>query len=159
MMPNAASREDWAAPLATFIARLRTDWDVPGVRAAIYAARNLGTPADIAIAAIELSRRSDLRTPALLAQDGPWWHTGRTPTTRVRPVMCTEAGHEYEAVPCRACRADELAAGYTGPSDPPTIPADQATTNHRGAATVRAAIRQPDVRELAAGEREGETDG
>ena len=148
MMPTGASRDDWATPLATLIARLRTDWDIPGIRAAIHAARNLGSREDIAIAAIELSRRTDLRTPALLAQDGAWWHTGRTPTARVRPVMCEVLGHEYERVPCRSCRADELGAGYVGPSDPPTIPADQAATNHTGAATVRAAIRQ----------REGETD-
>ena len=97
MMPTNASRDDWALALARFVHCLRPDWDVPGIRTAIHAARNLDSRESIAHALIALTRRDELRTPALLASDGPHWHTGRTPETRVEPARCTIHPHEQAA--------------------------------------------------------------
>ena len=108
-MPSTASAGEWALHLARFANTLRPDWDVPGIRAAIHTARNLGSREDIAHALIELTSRTDLRTPALLTTDGPHWHTGRTPSARIELARCTTYGHEhYAAHNCPACRFDHL---------------------------------------------------
>src|SRR5665647_3952771 len=89
-----------ARPLAALMAGLHPGpylWDIPGCAAAIHKARRAQplTPLDqLAHAAIDLAKRADLRTPALLADDGPWWHTGRTPDTRVEPARCPIHEHE-----------------------------------------------------------------
>lgn len=167
MMPTSASRDDWALHLARFANALRQDWDVPGIRAAIHAARTLGGCEDIAIALVELSKRRELKTPALLAQDGPHWHTGRTPDVRVTPARCKTHEHEW-ALNCRSCAVEKF-----DPTATPTlaITPEQAERNARGAALVRAALTGtqhheaartpagPDARERAAGmDRDEETD-
>ena len=142
MMPSTASRDDWALALARFAGCLRTDWDVPGIRAAIHQAKRLGSREDIAIALVELTRRTDLRTPALLADDGPWWHTGRTPNVRVRETRCDVYGHEYERLPCKACVVDGqiAAAEEVNQPDPLAWTPRQAQLNADGARTARAAL-------------------
>lgn len=138
MMPSTASRDDWALALARFTNCLRPDWDVPGIRAAIHQARSLAVREDIAVALIELTKRDDLRTPALLREDGPHWHTGRTPDTRVEPVRCPRHEHEI-AASCRACPVEDF-----DPTGAPTlaIHPDQAARNAAGAARVLAALEQ-----------------
>ena len=86
--PNLATADDWALALARFVHCLRTDWDVPGIRAAIHAARHVDRRESVAIALIELARRDDLRTPALLPEPGAHWQTGRTPGARVTARRC-----------------------------------------------------------------------
>ena len=153
MMPTNASRDDWALLLARLANALRQDWDVPGIRSAIHNSRNLGSREDVAIALVELTKRDDLKTPALLAQDGPHWHTGRTPNVRILRTRCTAYGHEYERIPCRLCPTEQYE-----PTDAPTLtitPA-QAALNAQGAALVRQALRPttstPDARTRAAGD-------
>lgn len=127
-------------PLAQLMAELHPGpylWEVPGCAAAIHKARHLAPPDQVAHAAIDLAKRADLRTPALLAEDGPWWHTGRTPDTRVEPARCKV--HEYEmAHNCRACVGDDHAV--VDVADPPGISEDQAARNIAGATAVRAAL-------------------
>ena len=128
-------------PLAALMAALHPGWDAPGCAAAIHKARHLAPPDQLAHAAIDLATRADLRTPALLADDGPWWHTGRTPDTRVELARCKVPGHEHEfAHACRACIGDRMAAMAPDGDDTLTISADQAARNIAGAAAVRAAL-------------------
>ena len=129
-------------PLAALMAALHPGWDAPGCAAAIHKARHLAPPDQLAHAAIDLATRTDLRTPALLAEKGPWWHTGRTPDTRVEPARCTVPGHEHEfAHNCRACIGDDHAG--VDVADMPGISEDQAARNIAGAAAVRAEYVRP----------------
>jgi len=131
-------------PLAALMAALHPGFDIPGCAAAIHKARHLAPPDQLAHAAIDLAKRADLRTPALLAEDGPWWHTGRTPDTRVEPARCTVPGHEHElAHACRACIGDRMAAMAPDGDADLTISADQLARNIAGAAGVRAALADP----------------
>jgi hypothetical protein len=78
-----------AQALATFISRVRTDWDHPGVMAAIHKARDLGSAAAIGAALCRLAENTQLRTPALLAEPGAHW-AGTTVATRQPPQRCTD---------------------------------------------------------------------
>ena len=127
-------------PLAQLMAALHPGFDIPGCASAIHDARHLAPPDQLAHAVIAYAARTDVHTPGLLATDGPHWHTGRTPNTRVEPAKCTT--HETElAHNCRACAADTNA----GPdrADPITLTPAQATRNTLGAALVRAALNHP----------------
>jgi len=131
-------------PLAALMAALHPGpypWEIPGCAAAIHKARRLAPVDQLAHAAIDLATRTDLRTPALLADDGPWWHTGRTPDTRVEPARCKVPGHEHEfAHNCRACVGDRMAAMAPDSDDDLTISPKQAAINELGAARVLAAL-------------------
>jgi len=129
-------------PLAALMAALHPGpylWDAPGCAAAIHRARHLAPPDQLAHAAIDLAKRADLRTPALLAEDGPWWHTVRTPDARIQPARCTVPGHEHElAHNCRACIGDRMAAMAPDGDADLTISAKQAQINERWAARILA---------------------
>jgi len=128
-------------PLAALMAALHPGWDAPGCAAAIHKARHLAPPDQLAHAAIDLATRTDLRTPALLADDGPWWHTGRTPDVRLEPARCGEPGHEHElAHNCRSCISDRMAAMAPDGDDTLTISAAQDEINKLGARRVLAAL-------------------
>jgi len=129
-------------PLAALMAALHPGWDLPGCAAAIHKARHLAPVDQLAHAAIDLAKRADLRTPALLADPtGPWWHTGRTPDVRVEPARCTVPGHEHEfAHCCRACVGDRMAAMAPDGDDTLTLSATQDEINKLGAARVLAAL-------------------
>ena len=64
-----------ARHLAAFLAAIRPDWNRHGIESALADARQLGTPARLAVAAIEASQDMSNRTPAVIALDGPHWHT------------------------------------------------------------------------------------
>jgi len=128
-------------PLAALMAALHPGWDAPGCAAALHRARHLAPVDQLAHAAIDLATRTDLRTPALLAKDGPWWHTGRTPDVRLEPGRCTVPGHEHEhAHACRSCISDRMAAMAPDCDDTLTISPKQAEINELGAARVLAAL-------------------
>lgn len=155
MMPTTASRDDWATPLAALVASIRRDWDFPGIRAAIHKARHRGTPLEVATALLTLAAKTDLRTPAMLADDGDWWGT-TTFVIGARQPRCQLDGHEHElASNCRICISDAKAAGVM-PAAGPKLTAAQAAVNIRGAAMVRDALthRPLDPRERASGERD-----
>ncbi len=129
--------------LAQFVNTLRPDWDVPGIAAAIHKARGRGDADEIAFALIRLTRRDDLRTPTILADDGAHWSTpGTTAAGDARFTRCPVIGHgSYAAWNCGACKADRLAADDDAPADTLRAPSpDQLETNARGARTVRAAL-------------------
>lgn len=52
-----------------------TDWDLPGIRAAIDRCEG-SSPCEVAAAAFVLAARADMNTPALLHQPGSWWNKG-----------------------------------------------------------------------------------
>ena len=151
-MPATANRDDWASPLAMLVASIRRDWDFPGIRTAISKARHRGTPLEIATALHKLAAKTDLRTPAILADDGAHWGTPTTVPT-ARQARCTLDGHEFELAPpyCRICRSEQIAAAPAQVTAPvPAVTERDATQ----AAVVRAALhnhRTPDARERAAG--------
>ena len=130
-----------ARALATLVATLRPDWTIPGVAAAISKARHRAPAAELAHAAIRLATRTDLRTPAVLAEDGPHWHPG--PDERRdehRFTRCPQPGHQsYPAWHCGACRADQIATDEPRPVERPTDP----HTYRRGAQAARAALTNP----------------
>lgn len=122
--------------LAAFVARIRADWDQPGIVAAIRKASTLGNPAEIGTALCRLAGNRELRTPAMLADPGTHWHD-TTVAARVWPVMC-------ETHPdVRASRCD---------TDGPCARAVAQTDHATGAARVRAEY-QPRPRPIRAPER------
>lgn len=124
-------------PLAALMAALHPGWDPPGCAAALHRARHLAPLDQLAHAAIDLAMRTDLTTPALLASDGPHWHTGRTPDVRIEPARCTVPGHKHEmAHNCRACVGDRMAAMAPDGDDLPGITPKQAEINERWAARI-----------------------
>ena len=108
--------------LATFVSRIRDDWDHPGIVAAIAKAAPLGTPADIGTALCRLAANHEIRTPAILAEPGSHWRD-TTVADRTPPVMCPDHKGEL-ARECRPCRAMA-----------------EATDHASGAAAVRAAMK------------------
>ena len=138
-MMHGTITDDQARALAEFI-RLVRGWDVPGIRAAIHEARSMADAHGLAIALIEYAKRTDVKTPGLFAQDGPHWHTGRTPNARVTPAKCER--HPHSLLPCRECEAERK--GYDEPPDSLEvigISAEQAERNARGAAEARARLK------------------
>src|SRR5689334_13424900 len=61
-----------AEALATFVRRLRPDWNQAGTVAAIQASRTAAL-SEVAVALIRLAEDGSAKTPALLNTDGHWW--------------------------------------------------------------------------------------
>jgi hypothetical protein len=100
-----------AEALAAFVCRVRSDWDHPGVMAAIKKARDLGPAAAVGAALCRLAENRDLRTPALLAEPGPHWGA-TTVATRQPPSMCPD--HPTSRIlDCQEC-LDEVADAEAG---------------------------------------------
>lgn len=105
-----------AQALATFVSRIRTDWDHPGIVAAIQRAAAIASPADIGVALCRLAANPDLRTPAILPDPGTHWQ-GTLTGSRPAPVMCPDhptwkASACTDSGPCRAASdAADHAAG------------------------------------------------
>jgi hypothetical protein len=131
--------DDQARALAQLVAALRPDWGVAGVRAALHTARHRGTAHELAVAAIRCTQ-GDARTPVVIAQDGPHWHTAGTTPADHRFDRCTEPGHKsFPAWNCSACRAENLEG--THPASTPERARDRAEIAARGAALAKAQIR------------------
>jgi hypothetical protein len=94
-----------ATALATFVAKVRDDWDQPGILAAIQKAQTFGNPLQIGRALLALAENRALRTPALLASPGKHWvHDGEPVGPNVtNNVRCPE--HPINFHPCPLCAA------------------------------------------------------
>lgn len=79
---------------ATLVATLRPDWDVRGILAALAIAKDRGSAADVAVAAIRAASVPSNRTPAVIPLAGPHW-----PTTTTGP-----ADGPWDRRPCHRCR-------------------------------------------------------
>lgn len=142
-MMRAPITDEQARPLAALLAALHPGWDIPGIRAALHKARHKAPADELAIAAIRCAMRADLKSPALIAEDGPHWH-GTEAARDTRFERCPVDGHRsYPAWNCGACRADRYGlADDDAPAVSPIthLTPEQAATNARGARAVIAAL-------------------
>lgn len=94
-----------AQALATFIARIRDDWDHPGIVAAISKASALGSPAQLGRALCALAENPDLRSPGLLSQPGRHWTQDgvQTGPNVSHNIPCPV--HPINNMPCPLCAA------------------------------------------------------
>ena len=132
-----------AQALAAFVATLRPDWDAAGIYAALKTAKDKGTAADLAHAAIQAASTPSNRTPAVIAMAGPHWAQQTASSTPIpgpgRSEPCPVDGHTHEtAWCCHACRSEWLETGIW-PHD---------TRHHQATPTTST----PDVRTRAAGD-------
>ena len=125
-----------AQALAAFVARCRSDWDHPGIVAAIQKAAPLGSPAAVGAALCRLAENRELRTPAMLADPGAHW-SGTSVAKVAPPVMCAD----HPDQPARACKTCEDAA----------VPAELCAAWRRPAPVRRAPVvrREPTTADLA----------
>lgn len=139
MMPITDTQ---AQHLAAFIAALRPDWHIPGTRTAIHTAKRRAPADELAIALIRLTARHDLRTPAVLCEDGPHWHGLETAAARAprRPKCATHGlALRVEDGMCTSCLGDAKGRDENR-TDTLTVAPEQADRNARGARTVLSAI-------------------
>jgi hypothetical protein len=77
---------DGAVTLAEFIhAYVRPDWDVKGIVHALGQARDKGTAAQVAVAALVAAQNTANRTPAVIPLAGPHWPASGAPAARRAP--------------------------------------------------------------------------
>lgn len=139
-MMTGTITDDQARALAHLVATLRPGWDVAGIRSALSSARHRGSAHELAIAAIRCTQ-GDARTPAVIAMDGPHWHTpGAVTKDEHRFARCTVIGHgSFAAWNCGACRAEDLEADE--PTTTITTPdPERAAIAARGAQQARDAL-------------------
>jgi hypothetical protein len=76
-----------ADPLAVILAVLRSDWQIPGIMAALADPRLRDkNPAEVVRAAVKLASNPRVRTPAVLAMDGEHWRDYGEVRTLPQPV-------------------------------------------------------------------------
>ena len=100
-----------AERLAEFIHQYRRDlghsnWDPPGIVAALGKAAPLADATDVVTAITRLAENGLLRSPALLPDPGAHWPTrgaGSAPRRGDHTMRCPE--HD-ERLPCEPCRTD-----------------------------------------------------
>ena len=73
------SRDQQHRAIAFLVEAIRPDWGAPGVMAALDKLRDRPL-ADVAVAAIRATARTDQRTPAVIAMGGEHWAAGKQPT-------------------------------------------------------------------------------
>ena len=111
--PPVVTRE-WVARLASLVHELRPDWQEPGIRSALT--RVADRPLiDVAAAAIAASRRTDQRTPAIIAADGSHWAKADTQRTYTEPGVVTYCEHGEPGMRCTECYPRKPHTG-TGPT-------------------------------------------
>lgn len=104
-----------AGALAALLHEMRSDWDVPGVRTALWNAKGLAPAPDLMCAAVRAAADGNVRTPAVIAQPGRHWRhetqvqpTFPRPTSTRRCSVCNlgfndcrakwSGDHEFESV-------------------------------------------------------------
>jgi len=75
-----------AVTLAEFIhAYVRPDWDTKGIVHALGQAKDKGTPAQVAVAALVAAQNAGNRTPGVIPLAGPHWPASGAPAARRVP--------------------------------------------------------------------------
>ena len=93
---------EWVARLASLVHELRPDWQEPGIRAAL--AKVADRPLiDVAAAALAACRRTDQRTPAIIAADGSHWPKADTQRTYTEAGVVTYCSHGEPGTRCLIC--------------------------------------------------------
>lgn len=96
--------------LVALLGQLRHDWDLPGIRAAVVKAAELGSATDVAVAACRVAGKADTRTPGLIAQPGAHWQ-GTVTGGRSLPLFCLT--HSDQPLGrCTVCDAEALAVDH-----------------------------------------------
>ena len=137
-----------AQALATFVARIRPDWDHPGIMAALGKAANLGSPVQVARALVNLAENPDLRTPAILAQPGSHWSAPNGERVQIRganDVHCPE--HPSSVHPCPQCAAKRCTPDPVEHAD--YLAAKEALRGRQGPAPVEQRHKPTPTEELA----------
>lgn len=134
---------DEAAAISLLLHAVRPEWDIRGIKVAVWGSRPRGTAFDVAHAALYAAEDLTIRTPAVIALAGPHWTRGRElGASDPRGPKCEEPGHQGKpAHNCPYCIADRKAR----PDDAPPVglaapDPDQQDINARGARRVRAAL-------------------
>jgi len=136
---------DEAEALAVLIHVARPEWEVKGIKTALWNAKDRGTPFEVIHAAIYAAEDLSNRTPAIIALAGPHWTRGRElgSSNPVGP-KCDQPGHEGKpAHNCPYCIADskaipdDTATEYQRPPDP-----DRVDMYAVGARNVRRALEE-----------------
>ena len=99
-----------ARALAALVAKLRTDWDLPGICKALWDAKTRAGAWDVAHGALHAALDPKNRTPAVIALGGVHWTKGRKlGSGSLQAPRSSLPGHSsYFAGSCGACRADSL---------------------------------------------------
>lgn len=95
-----------AQALAAFVTRIRPEWNVGGIVAALKQVAATGDVHDVSCALIRLASDKSVLTPGLLTQQGWWWlkPDGSKPQRRGDHTMrCPE--HD-QRLPCEPCKTD-----------------------------------------------------
>ena len=98
--------KDEAEAIALDVHATRPDWDTAGIMAALAKCRDKGTPEQIRAVALTAARDARNHTPGVIALAGAHWDAAKA--REPKRAKCPD--HELE-LPCRSCRADNLAAG------------------------------------------------
>ena len=108
---------DQGEALVAVIHELRPDWNDAGIKAALIKASDLGTFAELCVAACRCAANPEARTPAFIAEHtAPHWQTTTPATTRPMPRMCVDHPTE-RASGCRICfkAAVPMPDGFAAP--------------------------------------------
>lgn len=96
--------------LVALLGTLRKDWDLPGIRAAVVKAAELGTATEVAVAACRIAGSLEARTPGLIPQPGNHWQ-GTAVGARALPIMCLS--HSDQPLGrCTVCDTEALAVDH-----------------------------------------------
>lgn len=143
-----------AEALAIVVHQLRPEWGIPGIKAALFGAKDRGDAYTVIHAALYAAEDLGNRTPAIIALPGPHWTRGRElGSSNPGGPKCDQVGHEGKpAHNCPYCIADSKAI----PDDEatayqaPVIDADQQAVNERWIRTIRSRLGQTPVVEVRA---------
>jgi hypothetical protein len=134
-----------AEALAVLVRTLRPEWDVPGVKSALFKARDRGNAFEVIHAALYAAEDLANRTPAIIALAGPHWTRGRElGSSNPRGEKCDQPGHEGKpAHNCSYCIADRKARDdEAAPVTAHVVDEDQMDVNERGIRRLRAVLGQ-----------------
>src|ERR1035437_9848783 len=94
---------DQGEALSAVIHELRPDWNEAGIKAALIKASDLGTFAELCVAACRCAANPEARTPAFIAEHtAPHWQATAATTNRPAPRMCVDHPTERSSG-CRIC--------------------------------------------------------
>lgn len=101
MMKHLRLTRSQGEALTTLVGTMRKDWDLPGVRAAIRQAAEIGPAFDVIVATVRAAANTEARTPAFIPSPGPHWQ-GTATGSHQPPTMCG-LHPEQRALRCPEC--------------------------------------------------------
>lgn len=132
-----------ADALANLLHQLRPEWGIPGIKAALFTAKDRGSAFEVIHAALYAAEDLGNRTPAIIHHPGAHWTRGRElGSSNPRGEKCDQIGHEGKpAHNCPYCIADSKARDDDAPLAHQAIPdEDRRDMYARGRRTVDLAL-------------------